>query len=112
MARKSGENVGNEDAYLEPTSLTRSGREAGAWVYLDAHTLKTALREAHIPEDTPVGDLEVIRHVLRKGGKDAQVILKIRVIEPVVLKDTPPDDILQAQKDALERTFGKPPAGA
>ncbi len=67
-----------DDVPRTPTSLTRSGREAGAWVYIDAWTLRTALEAAQIPASTPIRELEATRHVLGDRRRTAQVLLKIR----------------------------------
>ena len=76
--RRRGPSGHADDAHLEPTSLTRSGREAGAWVYVDAWTLRAALEAAGIPVSTSTRELEATRHVLEGHRSIAQVLLKIR----------------------------------
>lgn len=73
------------DKGLEWTKATRSGREKGAWVYLDITTLAKACAQVGID---PAADLEIRRYPANGEGQMARVILKIRKRE--VPADAPP----------------------
>jgi hypothetical protein len=72
----------DHDAHLEWVRPTRSGRQAGCWVYVDAYTLRQALGEAGLDAALKAEDLEVLRTTMPAGKRVAQVLLKFRPRQP------------------------------
>jgi len=78
MTRKGGESA--DDAHLGWVRPVRHGRQGGVKVYVDAYTLREALRAAGFPERTPFKDLEVLRKTMAHGTRGrAQVLLIFRL---------------------------------
>ena len=55
----------------------RSGNGGGCWVYIDAFTLKSALKDANMPENC---ELEVRRYAIKDQNGIAKVLLKFRKV--------------------------------